>query len=53
MKRIASKAAAIAVLATLAMSGAASAFTPVPIPKPRVVSAVVAHDQAHALTRQP
>lgn len=55
MKRIASKGAALTVLAILAMSGEASAFTPVPIPKPRIVTAsalVVTHGQAHANTGQ-
>jgi hypothetical protein len=53
MKRIASKGIALTVLALLAMSGPASAFTPVPIPKPRTGSAAaatVAHDQARAIT---
>jgi hypothetical protein len=62
MKRIASKGAALTVLAVLAMCGEAAAFTPVPIPKPRVLTArpvavavavAVAHDQTHAVTRQP
>lgn len=54
MKRIASKGIALAMLATLAMSGQAAAFTPVPIPTPRagaVAVAHIAHDQAHAITR--
>lgn len=54
MKRIASKALALTVLAILATSGQAAAFTPVPIPAPRVGTAAVAHtaqDQAHAITR--
>jgi hypothetical protein len=54
MKRIASKGIALGVLAILAMSGPAAAFTPVPIPTPRTGSAAVAqvaHDQAPAITR--
>jgi|HubBroStandDraft_4_1064222.scaffolds.fasta_scaffold695118_2 hypothetical protein len=54
MKRIASKGIALTVLAILAMSGPAAAFTPVPIPTPRTGSAAVAqvaHDQAPAITR--
>jgi hypothetical protein len=46
MKRIASKGIALTVLAILAMSGEAAAFTPVPIPTPRtgsVTAATVAH----------
>jgi hypothetical protein len=53
MKRIASKGIALTGLAILAMSGQAAAFTPVPIPTPRVGTAAVAHiapDQAHAIT---
>jgi hypothetical protein len=48
MKRIVSNGAALMVLAVLAMSGPAAAFTPVPIPTPRTGAAVaanVAHDQ--------
>jgi hypothetical protein len=48
MKRIASKGAALTVLATLAMTGPAAAFTPVPIPTPRTGSAIVAAAAAHA-----
>ena len=54
MKRIASKGIALMVLAILAMSGQAAAFTPVPIPTPRTGSAAavhVGHDKAHAITR--
>lgn len=54
MKRIASKGIALTVLAILAMSGQATAFTPVPIPTPRAATAAVAHtapDQAQAITR--
>jgi hypothetical protein len=54
MKRIASKGIALTVLAILAMSGQAAAFTPVPIPTPRGGSAAVAHiahDQAQAIAR--
>ena len=54
MKRIASKGIALTVLAILAMSGQAAAFTPVPIPTPRIGSAAamhVGHDNAHAITR--
>jgi hypothetical protein len=43
MKRITSKAAALTVLAILAMSGEAAAFTPVPIPSPHTDAAVMAH----------
>ena len=55
MKRIASRGAALALLAILAMYGEAAAFTPVPIPKPRAGSAITAaaaHEQAHAVSRQ-
>ena len=49
MKQIASKAIALTVLAVLAMSGQAAAFTPVPIPAPRTGSAAAAHvAQNHA-----
>ncbi len=54
MKRIAGNGIALTVLATLAISGQAAAFTPVPIPTPRTGSAAgahVAHDQAQAITR--
>jgi hypothetical protein len=54
MKRIASKGIALTVLAILAMSGQAAAFTPVPIPTPRTGSAAVthiAHDQTQAIAR--
>lgn len=54
MKRIASKGIALTVLAILATSGLAAAFTPVPMPTPRTGSAAVAHvahDPAHAITR--
>lgn len=54
MKRIASKGIALTVLAILAMSGPAAAFTPVPIPTPRTGGAAVAqvaHGQAPAITR--
>ena len=54
MKRIAIKGIALTALATLAMSGQAAAFTPVPIPTPRA-GAAVAHaalDQAHGITRR-
>lgn len=53
MKPIASKGIALTVLALLAMSGPASAFTPVPIPAPRTGSAAAAtvvHHRAHAIT---
>jgi hypothetical protein len=52
MKRIMSNGIALTVLALLAMSGPAAAFTPVPIPMPRAGSAaaaLVAHDQAHVI----
>jgi hypothetical protein len=52
MKRIVSKGIAVTVLAVLAMSGPAAAYTPVPIPRPRngsAVTAPVAHDQAHVI----
>ena len=39
MKRVAPKAALLAVLGVLATGGAAQAFTPVPIPKPRMAIA--------------
>ena len=54
MKRVAGKGIALTVLAILAMSGEAAAFTPVPIPTPRSGSAVAAqvgHDNAGAITR--
>ena len=54
MKRTMSKGMALTVLAMLAMSGEAAAFTPVPIPAPRVGTAAVAqvaHDQAPAVSR--
>jgi hypothetical protein len=54
MKRIASRGIALTVLAILAISGQAAAFTPVPIPAPRTghpAAAEAAHDQAHAITR--
>jgi hypothetical protein len=54
MKRIASKGVALTVLAILAMSGPAAAFTPVPIPTPRTVSAATPHveqGQARAMAR--
>jgi hypothetical protein len=38
MKRTLTKAVVLAVLAILAVSGVAQAFTPVPIPKPRTIS---------------
>jgi hypothetical protein len=53
MKRIASRGIGLSVLAILAMSGPAAAFTPVPIPTPRTGNAAVAHvvrDQAGAVT---
>jgi hypothetical protein len=53
MKRIASKGIGLVGLVVLAMSGPAAAFTPVPIPTPRIGSAAmahVAHDQAEAIT---
>jgi hypothetical protein len=56
MKRLASKGAALTVLAILATSGPAAAFTPVPIPKPHIGSAAVAavaHDRSHAITPRP
>lgn len=49
MKRNASKGIALTVLAILAMSGQAAAFTPVPIPAPRsgpAAATQIAHDQA-------
>jgi hypothetical protein len=52
MKRTASRGIALTVLAILAMSGEAAAFTPVPIPTPRAGTAAVAHiahDPAHAI----
>ena len=54
MKRIASKGIALTVLAILAMSGEAAAFTPVPIPTPRAghaAAAQVTHDQPRIVTR--
>jgi len=54
MRIIARKGIALTVLAILAMSGRAAAFTPVPIPTPRTGSATVAHvahDQAQAIVR--
>lgn len=53
MKRIASKGIGLTMLVTLAMSGPAAGFTPVPIPTPRTSSvavAHVAHEQAQAIT---
>ena len=43
MKRVATQAIILAVLALLAVSGAAQAFTPVPIPKPRAASLAPTH----------
>jgi len=54
MKRIATKGIALTVFAMLATSGPAAAFTPVPIPTPRTVSAATPHveqGQARAMTR--
>ena len=54
MRIIARKGIALTVLAILAMSGRAAAFTPVPIPTPRTGTAAVAHvapDQAQAIAR--
>jgi hypothetical protein len=54
MKRIASRGIGLTVVATLAISGQAGAFTPVPIPTPRTGSVAVAHvghDQAHVIMR--
>jgi hypothetical protein len=54
MKRVATKAILLAVLALLALGGAAQAFTPVPIPKPRAVSfapTYIEHSQDLAITR--
>jgi hypothetical protein len=54
MKRTASKGIVLTVLAILAMSGEAAAFTPVPIPTPRAGTAAVAHvahDRAHTIAR--
>jgi hypothetical protein len=55
MKRFTSRWIALTVLAMLAISGSAAAFTPVPIPAPRAGTAVVAHvahDRAHAISRR-
>jgi len=41
MRRLARNAAVLSVLATLAVSGTAAAFTPVPIPKPQASSVAV------------
>ena len=52
MKRIVSNGIALTILAVLAMSGPAAAFTPVPIPMPRAGSAVAApfaHAQADVI----
>jgi hypothetical protein len=52
MKRMVSNGIAVTVLAVLAMSGPAAAFTPVPIPTPRTgspVAATVAHEQAQVI----
>lgn len=54
MQRRVMKGFALTVLAVLAMSGEAAAFTPVPIPSPRsgnAPAAQVMHVQAHALAR--
>jgi hypothetical protein len=54
MKWIASRGIALTVVAILALSGPAAAFTPVPIPTPRTDGAAVAqvaHDQAPAINR--
>jgi hypothetical protein len=54
MKRITSKGITLTVLAFLAISGQAAAFTPVPIPTPRTGTAAVAHlahDRGHAVGR--
>ena len=54
MKRMTSRGLALTVLAMLAISGPAAAFTPVPIPAPRagtVAIAHVAHDRARAISR--
>ena len=54
MKRVATKAIIVAVLALLALGGAAQAFTPVPIQKPRAGSLAltyIGHSQDIAITR--
>jgi hypothetical protein len=54
MRRLAGKGIALTVLAILAMSGPAAAFTPVPIPTPRTASTApvhIAHDRANAISR--
>ncbi|HEY2657048.1 MAG TPA: hypothetical protein VGI55_14740 [Solirubrobacteraceae bacterium] len=53
MKRNAGRGIVLTVMAMLAMSGPAAAFTPVPIPTPRAagVAAHVAHDQAQVVNR--
>jgi hypothetical protein len=43
MKRVVTKAFVLAVLAILAVSGVAQAFTPVPIPKPRTSGIAASH----------
>lgn len=43
MQRVATKGIVLTVLAMLAMSGEAAAFTPVPIPTPRTTSVALAH----------
>lgn len=43
MKRVVTKAVVLAVLAILAVSGVAQAFTPVPIPKPRMSGVAATH----------
>jgi hypothetical protein len=55
MKRMVSNGIALTVLAVLAISGPAAAFTPVPIPTPRTGSAVaaaVAHVHARAIVER-
>ena len=54
VKRTTSNGIALTVLAILAMSEQAAAFTPVPIPTPRASTAAgahIAHDRAHAISR--
>jgi hypothetical protein len=52
MKRVPPSGAVLVVLATLALSGQAAAFTPVPIPTPRTGSVAATHVMPMKLSDQ-